>query len=108
MDAMEGLGVVDGIEEGEGVEKQLLARGKLFEVVVHRPIARIGSRRSTSGWASIGPALIPKTCRKSNGRRYGLRYACVEGQRDKANVYEAKKSMARLTSKPGKRTRRGV
>jgi hypothetical protein len=34
MDAMEGIGVVDGIEEGEGVEKQLLARGKLFEVVV--------------------------------------------------------------------------
>ena len=83
---MEGIRVIDGIEEGEGVEERLLARGELCEVVVERPVSRIGSGRSASGWASIGPALIPKTCRKSNGRRYGLRYACVEGQRDKANV----------------------
>jgi hypothetical protein len=31
---MEGVRVIDWIEEGEGVEERLLARAELFEVVV--------------------------------------------------------------------------
>lgn len=72
-----------------------MARAELFEVVVKGPVGWVWSRRSASGWTSGGPALIPRTRRKSNRYRYGLRCANIEGQRGKADVQQEKERIAR-------------
>ena len=78
VDVMHGGRIVDGIEEGEGVEQRLLARAELFEVVVERPVGWVRPRYSASGRTRSGPALIPGTRRQPHGHRDGGRGADAE------------------------------